>query len=57
MNYLLKKGETKMKRTAKKLTLYEKVMGYSMTWAEEAVDAHPLISGAVGAVVIWALFL
>lgn len=46
-----------MKRTAKKLTLYEKVMGYSMTWAEEAVDAHPLISGAVSAVILWALFL
>lgn len=46
-----------MKRTAKPLTLYEKVMGYSMTWAEEAVDAHPLISGAVGGVILWALFL
>ena len=45
-----------MKRT-KKLTLYEKVMAYSMTWAEEAVDAHPLISGAVSAVILWALFL
>jgi len=46
-----------MRKTTKKLTLYEKVMAYSMTWAEDAVDAHPLISAVCSAVVIWALFL
>ena len=46
-----------MKRTAKPLTLYEKVYAYSTTWMEIAMESHPITTGAVSAVVIWALFL
>ena len=46
-----------MKRTTKKLTLYEKVYAYSTTWLEIAMESHPLITGAASGVIIWALFL
>lgn len=46
-----------MKRTTKKLTLYEKVYAYSTTWMEMAIDSHPVISAVCSAVVVWALFL
>ena len=46
-----------MKRTAKKLTLYEKVYAYSTTWMEMAIDSYPVASAVVSGVVIWALFL
>ena len=46
-----------MKRTAKKLTLYEKVYAYSTTWMEMAIESHPLISAVSSAVILWALFL
>ena len=36
----------------RKLNLYEKVVGYSMTWAEEAVEKYPFISALVTAVII-----
>ena len=30
-----------------KLTMYEKVVGYSMTWAEEAVEKYPFTSALI----------
>lgn len=41
----------------KPLNLYEKTYAYSTTWMEMAVESHPIISAAVSAVVLWALFL
>lgn len=35
-----------------KLTMYEKVVGYSMTWAEEAVEKYPFTSALVMALII-----
>ena len=35
-----------------KLNLYEKVVGYSMTWAEEAVENYPFTSALIVAMII-----
>ena len=35
-----------------KLTVYEKVVGYSMTWAEEAVEKYPFTSALIVGLII-----
>ena len=35
-----------------KLTMYEKVMAYTITWAEEAVEKYPFTSALVMAIII-----
>ena len=35
-----------------KLNLYEKIMGYTMAWAEDALDKHPFLSALVTALII-----
>ena len=34
------------------LTLYEKVMGYSMAWMEDFIEKHPFLSALVTAMII-----
>ena len=36
----------------KKLTTYEKVVGYSMTWAEMAVEKHPFASALIVGIIL-----
>ena len=40
-----------------KLTLYEKVVGYSLAWIDTAIESHPLTSGLVGGLVIGLVIL
>lgn len=35
-----------------KLNLYEKIVGYGMAWAEDAVEKHPFLSALVTAMII-----
>ena len=35
-----------------KLNLYEKVMGYSMAWFEDAIEKYPFTSALVTAMVL-----
>ena len=35
-----------------KLTMYEKIVGYSMPWAEEAVEQYPFTSALIVAIII-----
>lgn len=37
--------------------MYVMTVACLMTWAEDAVESHPILSAAVSAVVIWAVFL
>lgn len=41
----------------KKLTMYERVMGYTMAWIDTAIESHPLTSGLIGGLAIGLVIL